>query len=229
MRPLKKSPLTDLKKNYILHFETGLILSLLSVIGLFKLDISQSSKNGAIWSIADREILTFENSPQTVQAIPQPKMPQPVFVPPTRPKYKLIRARLQDLDMELTIPDPLPITTHKEHNNGNYKSLEAETSKPYTYVDEMPRLIGGKEGLRKTITYPSRAIKDNIQGRVILQFVVDENGRVHDPEILKGVREDIDKEAVKAITKARFTPGRQQGKPVRVEYVMFIRFKLENS
>ncbi|HKK44039.1 MAG TPA: energy transducer TonB [Balneolaceae bacterium] len=214
----------NLKRNYILLFESGLIVSLLTVIGFFKLDLP-NTKSDSVWTIPDREILQLESIPQTTH---KPKSPLQIFIPPKIPVNKIIRDRIVNLDMELTIPKPLPepppITSH---HTGLYKTLNNNISKPMTYVDEMPKLIGGKKGLRERINYPKKAIRDNVQGRVIVQFVVDEYGKVQNPEILKGVREDINNEAIRAITKARFKPGRQQGKVVRVKYVMFIRFLLE--
>ena len=77
------------------------------------------------------------------------------------------------------------------------------------------------------IQYPPEAAKNNIQGRVILQFVVDKKGKVDEVKVVRSVDKDLDKEAVRLIkTLPKFTPGRQNGQTVAVWYTLPITFKL---
>lgn len=66
----------------------------------------------------------------------------------------------------------------------------------FCYVGQMPEFPGGKKKLvafaKRQLKYPKTAVKDNVEGSVILQFVIDKNGKVTDKHILKSVREDID-------------------------------------
>jgi len=233
MKYSKERPLTNLKRNYILHFETGLILALLTVLVLFKLNL-QKQRIQSFWTIPEHEILTLESIPQTNHKKIKPKLPPNIFVPPKIPDHALFKDEIKDLAMELTIPDPLPLpkrTSVNAHYPTSPHSYKGPSSTPgtTTYVDKTPRLIGGREGLRKRIKYPRKAIRDHIQGRVIIQFIIDEKGTVRNPRILKGIRTDVDKEAVKAISKAHFIPARKKGKAVPVEYIIFIYFLIEND
>ena len=98
----------------------------------------------------------------------------------------------------------------------------------FEIIDEMPELIGGIAGLQKHMRYPEDAQKSNIEGRVIVQFVVDEKGDVRDPVILRSLSDSCDREAIRVITEhAKFIPGyKKEGHPVPVRISLPIQFKL---
>ena len=107
-----------------------------------------------------------------------------------------------------------------QDENGIYKSVE-----------NAPLFPGGDAALMKHIEthikYPPAAAKNNIQGIVVVQFVVEMDGKVSEVNVVRSVNEDLDKEAVR-VAKAlpKFTPGRQNGQPVRVWYTLPVKFKL---
>lgn len=71
------------------------------------------------------------------------------------------------------------------------------------------------------------AKKNGIQGRVTLQFTIETNGKVTNVEVLRGVEESLDKEAVRVVSKSpRWKPGYLDGKPVRVTYTYSVIFRL---
>src|SRR5699024_9863080 len=98
----------------------------------------------------------------------------------------------------------------------------------FVVVEQMPTLIGGLAELQKGITYPEMARRAGIEGRVIVQFIVNEQGKVEDPRVIRGIGGGCDEEALRAVRKASFKPGRQRGKPVRVQYSLPVIFKLQN-
>ena len=99
----------------------------------------------------------------------------------------------------------------------------------FVIVEEMPELIGGLAGLQRQIRYPEAARSAGIEGRVFLQFVVNEQGRVENPRVIRGIGGGADEEALRVITEyARFTPGMQRGRNVRVQYSLPIVFRLSN-
>jgi TonB family protein len=80
----------------------------------------------------------------------------------------------------------------------------------------------------KNLKYPEQAIKNNIEGRVIVKFVVDKTGKAIDPKIIRGIGGGCDEEAIKLINiMPRWKPGRHFGKNVNVTYTLPINFKLE--
>lgn len=98
----------------------------------------------------------------------------------------------------------------------------------FRVVENMPILEGGLGALQKTVHYPSAAKKAGVEGRVTVQFIVNEEGRVVCPSVIRGIGGGCDQAAVDAVLKAKFTPGTQRGKPVRVQYSLPIVFRLEN-
>ena len=105
----------------------------------------------------------------------------------------------------------------------------------FEVVEQMPEFPdGGQPGLmdylRKNIQYPEAAKKAGVQGRVILQFVVDKDGSIKDVSTLRGVNPDLDKEAIRVIqSMPNWKPGMQKGKPVSVKYTVPIAFSLPSE
>ncbi|MYF63565.1 MAG: energy transducer TonB [Rhodothermaceae bacterium] len=111
-----------------------------------------------------------------------------------------------------------------------WDSDSEHTSDGYVIVEQMPELIGGLRGLQAKVKYPEVAQKAHVEGRVIVQFIVDENGNVRDAEILRGAGAGLDQEAIRVISEhAKFTPGFQDGKSVPVRLSIPIVFKLDNE
>lgn len=100
-------------------------------------------------------------------------------------------------------------------------------------VEQMPSYPGGDAALYKAINdnlrYPPVAAENNIQGQVVVQFVVHKDGSIGKVVVARGVDPDLDKEAVRVTKKlGKFSPGRNNGQPVAVWYTLPIRFKLAN-
>lgn len=101
----------------------------------------------------------------------------------------------------------------------------------FLLVDQMPEFPGGTVAMNKYIMdklmYPITAKDDGVQGKVIVGFVIAENGEVKDVTIARGVRADLDNEAVRVIRlMPNWRPGKQNGKPVNVRMNIPINFKL---
>ncbi len=104
----------------------------------------------------------------------------------------------------------------------------------FTSVEQMPQFPGGDEALMKFlsshINYPPMAAENNIQGKVILQFVVGKDGRVGEVKIARSVDKDLDKEAMRVVKSLpKFIPGRQNGQAVPVWYTLPVSFKLQGT
>ena len=101
-------------------------------------------------------------------------------------------------------------------------------------VEQMPQFPGGEAALMKYlsshINYPPMAAENNVQGRVVVQFVVDKTGKVGEVKVVRSVDKDLDKEAIRVVKLLpKFTPGRQNGQPVRVWYTLPVQFKLQGT
>jgi len=96
----------------------------------------------------------------------------------------------------------------------------------------MPSFAGGMEGLMRylsrNIKYPVTAQKAGIQGRVLVQVIIDSNGNVTNPKITKSVDPSLDAEAIRVTANMpKWQPGMQRGKAVNVKYTFPIEFKLQ--
>ena len=108
---------------------------------------------------------------------------------------------------------------------------EPEDDEVFMVVEDAPEFPGGIEALLKYIKdnmkYPAICRENNIQGRVIVQFVVNKDGRIVEPEVVKGVHPSLDKEALRVVSgMPSWKPGKQRGKEVRVKYSVPINFRL---
>ena len=111
-------------------------------------------------------------------------------------------------------------------------AVEEAKGEPLTVVDVMPQYPGGDRELLKfiaqSIKYPTDAQEAGVQGRVICSFVVDKKGNIVEPKIIRGIDPSLDAEALRVIgMMPRWTPGRQDGKAVRVLYTVPITFRLQ--
>lgn len=110
----------------------------------------------------------------------------------------------------------------------------AQSKKVYRSVDQMPQFPGGEAGLMRylqsNINYPANAAKNNIGGRVILQFVVEKDGHIGEVKVVRSIDPEIDAEAVRVVKSLPdFIPGRQDGEPVAVWYTIPVSFKVQSE
>ncbi len=112
-----------------------------------------------------------------------------------------------------------------------------EEKKPeeiFRSVEQPPAFPGGDAALMKYLSshiqYPTMAQENNIQGKVVVQFVVEKDGHVGDVKVVRSVDKDLDREAVRVCKSLpKFTPGRQNGQAVRVWYTLPVNFKLQGT
>ena len=104
----------------------------------------------------------------------------------------------------------------------------------YESVEQMPEFPGGQAEMMKylaqNIQYPANAAKNNVEGRVAVQFVIEKDGRIGEVKIARSVDPELDAEALRVVkSMPNFIPGRQDGKPVAVWYTIPISFKLQGE
>ena len=112
------------------------------------------------------------------------------------------------------------------------KQVPAEGNPVFEVVENMPEFAGGMGGLMqylsKNIKYPVEAQKAGIQGRVIMQVIIDENGNVTNPKVTQSVDPLLDTEAIRVTASMpKWKPGTQKGMPVNVKYTFPIVFRLQ--
>lgn len=216
---LRKTEKANLRNKYPLFVEIGLLLTLVVLILAFRLDMSVSDP--VDFQTTEQEIVQMEEVLQT-QQFEKPPPPPPPPIPVEVPNDEVLDDVDLDLDMFLDIdeapelpPPPPPAAVEEE--------TEPEI---FVIVEDMPELIGGMAGLQKRVKYPEMARRANVEGKVFLQFIVDEQGNVVDPVVLRGIGAGCDEEALRAIRDAKFKPGMQRGVPVQVKFNLAVTFRL---
>jgi TonB family protein len=99
----------------------------------------------------------------------------------------------------------------------------------FVVVEEAPILLGGLKELQSRIRYPELAKKAGVEGRVYLQFVVDQEGNVRDPQVTRGIGAGADEEALRALQTMKFVPGVQRGERVNVKMSLPVTFRLNGD
>ena len=108
---------------------------------------------------------------------------------------------------------------------------EAEPEGAFDVVEQMPEFPGGAAGMMKFIAenvkYPEEAYSKGIEGRVLVQFIIEKDGSVTNVKVIKKVNDAIDAEAVRVVkAMPKWKPGKQNGREVRVKYTIPVSFRL---
>lgn len=215
----RKKPDADLRNFHTVFLELGLIVTLVIFIAAVKLDLTSVAPEEFL--LDEQEIVEMEEIIQTRQLEtppPPPRPPVPVEVPNDEIIEDIDIDLGGDLDLggQLSMPPPPP--PREEEDEDEF----------FVVVEEMPELIGGLGELQRQIRYPEMARRAGIEGRVFIQFIVNERGEVENPIVMRGIGGGADEEALRVVSQARFTPGMQRGRPVRVQYSLPIYFRLQN-
>ncbi len=113
-----------------------------------------------------------------------------------------------------------------------YLAERRDTINVYDVVEQMPSFPGGfqkmQEFIEINLRYPKELEETCVQGRVIIAFIVERNGKLSNIRVVKSVHPALDKEALRIVNlMPEWIPGRQNGKKVRVKYIIPITFRLK--
>lgn len=214
-----KNPKYDLRTYYKIFWETGVILSLIIFIGLTKIDFATEKKE--LSYKGEQEVVQMEEVVQTEQQERPPSPPRPQ-VPVEVPNSEVIEDVEINIDAEINMDEALETPPPPQEE----ETVEKEEEDFFVSVEKMPKMKTSMAELQKKIVYPDKAQKAGIEGRVIVQFIVNEEGEVENPRVIRGIGGGCDEEAVRVAKLAKFEPGEQRGVPVRVQYTLPIMFML---
>ncbi len=229
----------DLRKRY----KTNTNISILTTVVLSTMLITALSlkpeKGTAVTGIKD--VILVMQDPIIPDVVSPPEAKPPAENPNTQ---KYLKPVVTDDTTEIT--PFLPITDDIISTSADGQVSDSGTVKytepvdpvipveiaPRITVDVMPEYPGGNNELLKYISdnlkYPAEAQDNNIQGKVTLKFVVNPDGSVNRIEVIKGVHQSLDNEAIRVIgSLPRFIPGRQGGIPVPVWFTIPVVFQLK--
>ena len=162
------------------------------------------------------------NNPEVLRGVTPLLNEEAVRVINTMPRWNPGMQRGKAVAVKYTVPITFRLKS----------PVEEAKEETLTVLDVMPQYPGGDRELLKfiaqSIKYPTDAQEAGVQGRVICSFVVDKKGNIVEPKIIRGIDPSLDAEALRVIgMMPRWTPGRQDGKAVRVLYTVPITFRLQ--
>jgi len=213
-----KTKKVDLNIHYRKYFQISMIIVLTMLIAAFKFSPYLAKKpplknDGGI-------VINVLDIPNSIQNLKPPIPPRP---------------QIPEIETEGIIEEPEFIDNNLNENDvveappdrGKTNNLIVEEETIFVVVEEMPTIIGGLESINKNIHYTEIAKRLDIQGKVIIGILVDKKGDVVESEVIKSLFPELDLIALNAVKQAKFTPGLQRGKPVKVRMVIPIVFKLK--
>ena len=226
---LKKAQKADLEGKKIIFTQVGLVIAL--AVSLIAFEWKTYEKT--VMDLGDRQV---ENVAEDIIPITEQKLKTP---PPPPPKQIV---KINVVDDAIQVDDDFEINVEADENTevqeyvAPAKSMEEEESAEemqiFMVVESMPEYPGGEAALYKylaeNIKYPQMAKESGIQGRVFVTFVVERDGRVTDVRVLRGIGGGCDEEAIRVVeSMPKWTPGKQRGKSVRVQYNLPVKFTLQ--
>jgi len=222
----KKSSKADLEGKRGVFIQIGMIIAL----GVVLLGFEWKSYDKIEFEMGIREDIELveEIVIQTEQKV-KPPAPKP---PPQTTILNIVEDDVEiedeiiidaEIDQDTEIEEYIPVEIEEE------EIVEAEI---FTVVEESPAFPGGDVArikfLQQNIEYPTMARESGIQGTVYVTFVVEPDGKVSNVQILRGIGGGCDEEAIRVIkAMPKWNPGKQRGKPVRVQFNMPIKFTLQ--
>jgi periplasmic protein TonB len=224
----KKSEKANLEKKKGVFLQLGLVITLAIILVAFEWT-SKPKEMSSMGATSDMN-LTEEIIPITRQ---QEVKPPP---PPAAPKVTDVLNIVEDdvkIDDELVIDDAEADQQMQVDIVEFNETEEVVEEEVFFIVEDMPSFQGkGQEGFREWIAqnlrYPEIAAENGISGKVYVQFAVNSKGEVVDAVVVRSVDPSLDKEAVRVVMSApKWVPGKQRGKPVKVQFTFPINFVLQ--
>jgi protein TonB len=219
---IKKSPKADLRNKRGLLLEIGLVISLCLVIGAFAYTPKERKieKMDLQAAIVEEEIVEITRQDQ--------KPPEP----PKRVEVKVIADLLQVVTNDTKITTEVDFAEFDE-NTEVIQQVE-EDDQPFLIAETMPSFQGGdlntfRNWVQQNVKFPQIALENGIQGRVVLSFVIEKDGRLTNIQVLQTPDRSLSEEAIRVLNKSpKWSPGKQRNQVVRVKYTLPVDFRVHN-
>ena len=225
---VKKSPKADLENKKT----TNLLIGAIMVLSVLFIGFEWSEREVKVVTDSGITEIVFEEEMIPITEQEPPKQAPP---PPEAPKMEeIIEIVEDDADVEestIEASDDITAAVEVKYTAVEVEEEEVEEQQIFQVVEEMPEFPGGMgecmKFLGKNIKYPQISQENGVQGRVIVQFVVNQDGSIVDPQVVRGVDPYLDKEALRVISMMpKWKPGKQRGKAVRVRFTQPVMFRL---
>lgn len=236
---VKKSKKADLENQKGTGLLIGYITALAAMFACFEYTTRTYEETDQVYSVA-----TFVSEEEVIP------ITQPIFAaaPPPPAETPAVAEILDIVDNNQDIEEEKIESSEDTHEATSGPSApvsgpvmagppapaieESDEGEIFEVVEQNPMFPGGEKALmqylQKNLKYPASAQENNIQGRVMVQFVVNKDGSIVEPKVLRSVDPALDKEAMRVVTSMpKWTPGKQRGKTVRVRFTLPVTFRLQ--
>ncbi len=225
---VKKSPKADLKNKRGLLLEIGLVISLALVIVAF----SYTPKEYRIEQVE----MDYGPVEEVITEITRQEKEPPA--PPKKVEVKVIADLLQVVTNDTKIDTNIEFTDFEEDTEiiQEVEVVEEEIidDQPFLVAEQMPSFQGGdlntfRNWVQQNVKFPQIALENGIQGRVVLSFVIEKDGRLTNIVVLQTPDRSLSEEATRVLNKSpKWTPGKQRNQVVRVKYTLPVDFRVQN-
>ena len=226
---VKKSPKADLEGKR----STWLLIGYVFILAVTFIAFEWSERDKKVATDTGIAQVDFEEEIIPITEQEEPKQAPP---PPEAPKVeevlKIVEndANVQESTIQAT--DDTKQAIEVKYTPVEVVEEEPEEEQIFQVVEEQPEFPGGQielmKFLQKNIKYPTISQENGVQGRVIVQFVVNRDGSIVDTQVMRGVDPYLDKKALRVVsTMPKWKPGKQRGKPVRTRFTLPVQFRLQ--
>ena len=225
---IKKSPKADLQNKRGLLLEIGLVIALGLVIAAF----SYTPKEHRI------EKIDMNYGPVEEQMTEITRQDQKPPEPPKKVEVKVIADLLQVVTNDTKITTDVDFTDFDEDTEivqqVQVVEEQVEDDQPFLIAETMPKFQGGdlnacRNWVQQNVKFPQIALENGIQGRVVLTFVIEKDGRLTNIVVLQTPDRSLSEEAIRVLNKSpKWSPGKQRNQVVRVKYTLPVDFRVQN-
>lgn len=226
---LKKNPKADLEKRRGLYLEIGLVV----ILGVCLVAFNLKSYDKETSEGFQREAEQVEEEIIIQTDIQEPPPPPPPEAPEVTTVIEVVSDDKEIVNEVTFNAEVTEDTKNIEIAPVKIEEEEDETeTQIFTVVENDPEFPGGMEALYKylaqNIKYPQLARDNNITGKVYVTFVVERDGSIANPRVLRDIGGGCGQEAIRVVkSMPKWTPGKQRGKAVRVQFNLPVNFSLK--
>ena len=225
---IKKSPKADLQNKRGLLLEIGLIIALVAVIGAFSYTPKEYRS----------EQIETETAPVETDITEITRQPEKPPEAPKKVEVKVIADILEVVTNDTQIETDITfVDFDQEADVIQQVAIEEEViedDQPFLVAETMPSFQGGdlntfRNWVQQNVKFPQIALENGIQGRVVLTFVIEKDGRLTNIQVLQTPDRSLSEEAIRVLSKSpKWSPGKQRNQVVRVKYTLPVDFRVQN-
>ena len=216
---VKKSPKADLEGKK----STWLLIGYVFILALMFVAFEWTERDKQVTTDTGMAAVVFEEEMVPITEQEEQQQAPPPEVPKAEEIIEIVE---NDAKVEETVIQA------SDDTEKAVEEEEPEEQQIFQIVEEMPEFPGGMgeclKFLMKNAKYPTISQENGVQGKVSVKFVIEKDGSIADPVVVRGVDPYLDKEALRVVkSMPKWKPGKQRGKPVRVSYTVPVIFKLQ--